>query len=139
MGIETPKTLLPVVDVEVVPVRVVGVWSSSVELVRRCPLVSLDARWLLRVRGNAALEQLGHLGQLLVHGGDGILDALDQVLDPRSPGLEAGSHALQSRHPRGGVGDDRSDPLLRDLLERRRLRREVRVEVAAEIFTASRR
>jgi hypothetical protein len=121
MGIETPKTLLPVVVVEVVPVWAVGVWSNSVELVRRCPLVSLDARWLLRVRGNVALEQLGHLGQLLAHGGDGILDALDRALDPRLPGLEAGSHTLQGRHPRGGMGDDRSDPLPRDLLERHRL------------------
>jgi hypothetical protein len=134
MGIETPKTLLPVVVVELVPVRAIGLWSSSVELVRRCPLVSLVARWLLRVRGNAALEQLGHLGQLLAHGGEGILDTLDRALDPRSPRLEAGRHALQSRHPRGGVGDDRSDLLPRDLLERRCLRREVRVEVAADIF-----
>ena len=106
MGIETPKTLLPCISVKVVPIRAVGVGCGSGESFRRCPLVSLDARRLLRVGGNAALEQLGHLGQLLVHGGDGILDALEQVLDPRSPGLEEGSHTLQGRYSRGGVDDD---------------------------------
>jgi hypothetical protein len=137
MGIETPKTLFPSIVVEVVPVWAVGVGCGSGESFRRCPLVSLDARRFLRVGGNVALEQLGHLGQLLVHGGYGILYALNRAFDPRSPGLEAGGHTLQGRHLCGGLGDDRSDPLPRDLLERRRLLREMRVEATTEIFTVA--
>jgi hypothetical protein len=136
-GDRNPQNLLLGIVVEVVPIRAVSVGCGSGESLCRCPLVSLDARRLLRVGGNAALEQLGHLGQLLADGGDGILGTLDRAFDPRSPGLKAGSHTLQGRHPCGGLGDDRSDPLPRDFLERRRLRREMRVEATAEIFTVA--
>jgi hypothetical protein len=94
MGIETPKTLLPCISVKVVPIRAVGVGRGSRKLLRRCPLLSLDTRWMLRVGGDATLEQLGHLRQLLAHGGDGILYTLDRVFDSRLPGLEAGGHTL---------------------------------------------
>ena len=41
------------------------------------------------------------------------------------------------RHPRGGLGDNRADPLPCDLFERSRLRREMHVEGTVEVFTVA--